>query len=1039
MKTCLQRTLAVLASLLILLNFSAFAFSKNGFIKGQNALKFTENKGQLSDQNHQSRPDIHFYGHSQGMNFHLKGTGVSYQLSRVDQWKEITDPNVQGQKNATNQTIKVPQNSTLYRIDIDWVNANPLARPETGEAYPEFANYYLDVCPDGALGVKSYKSIRYKGIYSGIDLIWYEGKEGLEYDYELSPGADYRQIQMRISGAEKVKVNKQGALEISTPLGIITEKAPLVTQQGRIIPAQWNIVGDKVTFELGAYDISQPLTIDPVVRTWGTYYGGNSNDDFGYYCTTDSLYNVFMSGYTSSINLIASSGAHQSSFAGGGYDAFLVKFNSAGVREWGTFYGGNEWDIGRTCATDASGNVYLCGYTESTSGIATSGSHLSTFAGIYDAFLVKFDGSGVRQWGTYYGGSSDEYAVDVSVDNSGNIFLAGHTWSTTDIATSGSHQDTKSNFSSDVFLVKFDNSGVRQWGTYYGGTGYDVGMSCITDNSGNVFLGGYTASSTDIASSGAHQTTYNDGGRDAFLVQFDASGVRQWGTYYGGTGYDEGAECVVDPSGNVFLSGFTASTTDIASSGSHQDTHGGGTYDGFIVKFDNSGTRQWGTYYGGSGWDQGRGCATDNAGNVLLSGQTISSNAIATSGAYQSAFGGGSFDGFLVKFNASGTPQWGTYYGGGGLDQGMSCATNDSGYVFFSGSTNSGNAMASSGAHQTSGGNSFDGFLAKFKECNYSYTNLSAQVCYSYTLNSVTYKQTGNYTQTLTNAEGCDSIISLALTVLAKPTALNTISVSSNSAQIEWSSAIDPDSFLIRYQKNCTGQFYYKWVSGTVRQATLTGLDGCTDYCFRVRTHCTGQANPQYSSTSGFFTTQNGASCVAVSNVAISNTSGCDYMVSWSNCISADSFRVRYKLSSSNTWLFTPWTAGFSSSMTLSTGTWMIRVQTKCGTNIYSTTTLNYIVGSCRLAGVASALETEMSIAPNPTHSGTILSFNTNHELDFILTVTDLSGRVIWNQMGYSTTGMNQVAIPTEGLAKGVYFAGITIQGETNRVKFIIQ
>jgi hypothetical protein len=108
--------------------------------------------------------------------------------------------------------------------------------------------------------------------------------------------------------------------------------------------------------------------------------------------------------------------------------------------------------------------------------------------------------------------------VDVSVDNSGNIYLAGHTWSTTDIATSGSHQDTKSNFSSDVFLVKFDNSGVRQWGTYYGGTGYDVGMSCITDNSGNVFLGGYTASSTDIASSGAHQTTYNDGGRDAFLV-----------------------------------------------------------------------------------------------------------------------------------------------------------------------------------------------------------------------------------------------------------------------------------------------------------------------------------------------------------------------------------------------------------------------------------------------------------------------------------------------------------------------------------------
>jgi hypothetical protein len=168
-----------------------------------------------------------------------------------------------------------------------------------------------------------------------------------------------------------------------------------------------------------------------------------------------------------------------------------------------------------------NGNVYLAGDANSTTGIATTGAHQATYGGgrSNDAYLVKFNSSGVRQWGTYYGASTD-YGYSCATDASGNVFLAGYTYSTTGIATTGAHQTSFSG-NNDAFLVKFNSSGVRQWGTYYGGSGFDYGFSCATDENGNVYLAGVGSSTTGIATTGAHQTTMSGGGV-AFLVKFDA-------------------------------------------------------------------------------------------------------------------------------------------------------------------------------------------------------------------------------------------------------------------------------------------------------------------------------------------------------------------------------------------------------------------------------------------------------------------------------------------------------------------------------------
>ena len=151
---------------------------------------------------------------------------------------------------------------------------------------------------------------------------------------------------------------------------------------------------------------------------------------------------------------ISTIGAHQSAYGGGYSDGFLVKFDSNGLRQWGTYYGGSLLDVSFSCATDASGNVYMSGETQSPNGIATSGAHQTTVDG---AFLVSFNSSGVRQSGTYYGGIKNVCTTDAS----GNVYMTGYTQSNSGIATAGAHQTANGNNGyNDAFLVKFNGISV---------------------------------------------------------------------------------------------------------------------------------------------------------------------------------------------------------------------------------------------------------------------------------------------------------------------------------------------------------------------------------------------------------------------------------------------------------------------------------------------------------------------------------------------------------------------------------------------------
>ncbi len=690
-------------------------------------LSFIENKGQVHDENKVLRPDVFFSGFDGQMTYHFGKNGFSYQLYKVVSWKKVVDP-------RTKTEDKCPEKTCVYRTDMVWLGANPTVRPQGSKALEATSNFFGSTIEGGIKGVRSFEEIWYKDLYPGIAVKWYHQNGRLKYDYEVKAGVDYHQIRLQMNGFKKIHLNKKGELVMQTPYGDIIEQTPLVLQNGKALKAKWTIKQNVVGFEIENLDPSFPYTIDPAVRQWGTYYGGNNIDNVKS-ISVDGSSNVYLTGWTVSGNgtSIATAGAHQSTLAPGDWQAFLAKFNSSGVRQWGTYFGGIWDEIAYGCKVDNSGDVYITGYSSSptTTDVATPGAHQTTLGGNSDAFLAKFNTSGVLQWSTYYGGTESDVGFVCTTDASGNVYIAGASGSSLNIASVGSHQSNFGGGTSDAFLVKFSSAGIRQWATYYGGAGNESGYGCAVDGSGNVYMSGLSTVDvgTVIATAGSHQSS-SGGSYDGFLVKFNSSGVRQWGTYYGGSGDEYAYGCAVDGSGNIYFTGFTGSSngTSVATAGSHQSSLSPVSFDAYLVKFNGSGVRQWATYYGGSGYEIGLTCMTDPASDVYFTGYTSSANTgttIASSPAYQFSYGGGSYDAFLVKFSSTGVRQWGTYYGGSDQDEGWSIAQDASGAIYMGGTTRSNFLMASPTGHQTNhGGGAEDGFLAKFKDCDV--TSLSA-------------------------------------------------------------------------------------------------------------------------------------------------------------------------------------------------------------------------------------------------------------------------------------------------------------------------
>jgi len=204
-------------------------------------------------------------------------------------------------------------------------------------------------------------------------------------------------------------------------------------------------------------------TTDNKTTSHWTKQLGTTSSDYGYSVTTDSSGNIYVTGYTY--------GDLDGNTSSGGQDIFLVKYNSSGTKQWTKQLGSSGWDWGNGVTTDSSGNIYVTGYTN-------GGLDGNTNSGYGDIFLVKYNSSGTKQWTKQLGTSSSDSGNGVTTDSSGNIYVTGSTGGGLDGNTNYGNDCSvppgfwnSINNCSDIFLVKYNSSGTKQW-TKQLGTSY---------------------------------------------------------------------------------------------------------------------------------------------------------------------------------------------------------------------------------------------------------------------------------------------------------------------------------------------------------------------------------------------------------------------------------------------------------------------------------------------------------------------------------------------------------------------------------------
>lgn len=773
-------------------------------------LGFIENKGQFLDQNKKARTDLLFMLQRQGMKVQLMQNRISFELYTMqddNSFDEATGYPYWSHLDPEDRPSP-KQRYQSSRIDVQFIGANPKPEIVAEEMMSDYLNYFLAYTPvQGITRVKQYNKITYKNLYPNIDLVLIAtpGQNplgSLAYDFVVHPGGNINDIKYRYYGNDDQVLSENGTLETGTAQGKIVEMIPEsylkneLGKKGAPVNVSFSINKNTIGFHAGAYDRNQSLVIDPSLA-WATYCGGVLSEE-GRGLATDSFSNVIIIGRSNSTDNIATINAYQTTLAGN-VDINLEKYDSAGHRLWGTYYGGSEDDHGRGVIVDKNNDYYLGCHTDSPDGCATPGAYRENYAGGIgdDALLAKFSSDGDRIFGTYYGGDDEEIIRRLDFDTAGNVIMVGYTSSDTGIATPGVYQTVFAGGSfSDLNLSKWTPDGQLIWGTYLGGDNEEHGRSVAVDKYNHIYVNG-SAASEGLGTPGVSRPLHA-GKQDMLMAKFTADGQLDWFSYWGGALEDRGRGVFVDSSSNyVYFMGYSGSDTGIATVGAYQATRnaGGGVdnngdpyQDAVLMKWTLDGQIVWSTYLGGIYLDRGRSITMIGDNEIYISGSSESPDVIATPDGLQTVWGGKG-DMFLELFDSAGYRSYGTYFGGSGDEDNLALAVDDKHQnVYLFGSAQSAN-LATPGTAQTVQAGDEDELLVKiqvhfpslFPVAAFGYLNVvcvSGQVSFTnYSSNSdiylwnfgtgdtstlvspiYTYPSTGNYTVTLVSGNSVSGL-----------------------------------------------------------------------------------------------------------------------------------------------------------------------------------------------------------------------------------------------------------------------------------------
>jgi gliding motility-associated-like protein len=768
--------------------------------KQQSSIGFIENKGQIVDQKEKPNEDVKYLLNTNGLNVQLRKNGFSYDIYETKKVISSCKPKQKSDDFCLPKKNGLPHSDDtseyhFHRIDIDFVNSNPKVTLIADGKSTDYDNYYNIVSkPEGVLNVHKFEKVTYVDIYPNIDVVFFipeDKSKPVEYNFIVKPNGRIADIQMKFSGAKTQLIDNK--IKMDVRFGMMEETLPMSwTEHDKkeVAIGYKKIAKNIYGFETDESLDKKTTIIDPVpIRLWGTYYGGSGNDA-PRTVEVDLSNNVYIGGDTSSTNNMATAGSYQSTATNA--VAYIAKLDPNGLRVWGSYYRFYTGDF----VLDNLGNIYVFGQvlTANTS-IPSVGCFQPVKSSYNDAFLVKLNNMGFKQWGTYYGSNENEEISDVCFDPANNVYVVGLTNSTTNVfSTPGAYQLTNNSNSGfqDSFIAKFDPNGNRIWGTYYGGPGSDGFYNVDISTDGYLYMSGTQNSTTGIATPGSYQPT-TSGGSGGMIVKFDLNGQRIWGTYICDVSYVYLAKLKGD---NLYLSGRTWNHTEIATAGTLYDnfqtlpssTQVSTGENTFIITF-NVQTQQkvWGSYF----IEYIRAIDVNSNDDLYFSGDTHIASGITTPDAYMPTLGF-YMTCYLMKLNSAGQKVWGTYYGGPTGQQYGFTRVDYNNDIYLFGTTASITDIATPGAAQMSLGSNPDTFLVKFKDCLSATQAASNNPCiggainltasggtvYTWTgpngftsiqqnptINNATATQSGVYSCAITGSGGCDNTVTFNVLV----------------------------------------------------------------------------------------------------------------------------------------------------------------------------------------------------------------------------------------------------------------------------------
>ncbi len=691
---------------------------------GKLPLSFEVNKGQVDSR-------VKYLAHASGYSVLLSANEVLLRASsngraghNYKPTSTVNNASASPKEIATRNAFEILNPKARPLLRIKPVGANPRPRLVALEELPGKSNYFIGNDPKKwRPGIPTYLRVKYEEIYPGIDLIFHGDQGQLEYDFIVAPGANPSVIQLSFSGADKLSFDDHGNLIVRAVIGDeVMQFAPVLYQE--VNGARENVKGryvlrsrHRVGFQVGDYDNSKPLIIDPVL-SYSTYFGTEWGDA-GSGIAVDADGNAYVI-----VNI-------------GNSAAEVLKLNASGSAIiYAIWLGGTAGgSSGQGIAVDASGNAYVSGRTESNDFPTVN--PFQPFRGGVDVFITKISAVGdALLYSSYLGGSGTEQRASIAIDRDGNAYVAGETFSW-DFPTIHALQNAFKGPSSDGFVTKINTKGdALVYSTYLGGSSNDAITRIAVDSTGNVYVAGQTFSA-DFPTARGLQPNYGGGG-DAFVTKIDAAGSSLvYSTYLGGAQEDRATGLALDPEGNVYVVGVTESR-DFPTVNSLQpftpQTAGFTATNGFVTKINVIGDALvYSSYFLGAGFLPVSAIAVDAFANAYITGTAGGPGEFRAVNSLQE-FGGGEcfastafisepirrpcFDAFVAKINAAGNAVlYSSYLGGSSDDVGLDISLDNSRNVYVTGVTSSNN-FPTIGAIQVTLKRPFwsDAFIAKIAE-----------------------------------------------------------------------------------------------------------------------------------------------------------------------------------------------------------------------------------------------------------------------------------------------------------------------------------